>query len=105
MQSACATSLQPGHAAKRCRACTCEGGGAAASTQLLKPPPQTRQSAAAAAAPGCRCSSCRHMLLATPPDAHPPTPTPCRPSNPSKLLKKLRKQRMAATKGIVKGQK
>lgn len=45
------------------------------------------------------------MLLATPPDAHPPTPTPCRPSNPSKLLKKLRKQRMAATKGIVKGQK
>jgi len=26
-------------------------------------------------------------------------------TNPAKLLKKLRKQRMAATKGIVKGQK
>lgn len=32
---------------------------------------------------------------------------PCRalPANPSKALKKLRKQRLAATKGIVKGQK
>lgn len=48
---------------------------------------------------------CRAAVLQCSPTA---CPAPCRAasgtsSNPGKLLKKLRKQRLAATKGIIKG--
>ena len=63
--------------------------------------------APAAARSICSCAGAPHLAL---PARHPTLPAfllpACRgaSTNPSKLLKKLRKTRIAATKGLVKGQ-
>ena len=76
-------------------------------THPTHPPPPTSPSSPQPTAPLSHSLGASQPLTRADPSPsfpHIPPRSPATCANPSKLLKKLRKQRLAATKGIVKGQ-